>query len=204
MFTPVSRRGVPRMVAGSIVLAAAVFLCRLGAPFPAAAAQSDLTFTSDSVWTAEPSAGRIHVQAAVKATSHAVDVGSLRYFYDRIQLSLPPSSAAYSATSSTGRKLPITVESSTRASVVLSVGLAQRLYAGQTGSFTLAFDLVDSIGSTDRDFRISGNVVSFPVWSFGSPNTPGSTVTVSFPPGFTVQEEFGGLSQASSGSGGTV
>ena len=204
MSTLVSRRGVPRAVAGSILLAAAVFLCRLGSPLPAAAAQSDLTFTSDSVWTAEPSAGRIHVQTTVKATSHAVDVGSLHYFYDRIQLALPPFSAAYSATSSTGRKLPITVESVTRSSVVLSVGLAQRLYAGQTGTFNLAFDLVDSMGSTDRDFRISGNVISFPVWAFGSPNTPGSTVTVSFPPGFTVQEEFGGLSQAPSDSGRTV
>ena len=43
--------------------------------------------------------------------------------------------------------------------------------------------------------------MSFPVSAFGSPGTPGSSVTVVFPSSFTVQEEFGGLTRAGSGSG---
>jgi tetratricopeptide (TPR) repeat protein len=193
-----------RVLIGVLLLGAAVSLWQIGAPGRVEAAQSGLIFTSTSTWTADPAAGRIHVQAVVTATSHTVDGGRRNYYYDQIQLTVPSFSAGFAATSGHGPKLPITVEAVTSSGVVLAVGLGQRLYSGQTGSFTLRFDLVDSGGSTDRDFRISENVVSFPVWAFGSPNTSGSSVTVSFPTGFTVQQEFGGLTQSATGSGKVV
>jgi tetratricopeptide (TPR) repeat protein len=84
------------------------------------------------------------------------------------------------------------------------VGFNRRLYGGQSTTFDLRFDLVDSGGSTDRDLRIGHNLMSFPVMAFGSPGTPGSTVTVVFPPDFTVQEEFGGLTRSVYGSGEVV
>ncbi len=184
-----------------LLLGAAVSLGRLGAPSRVDAAQSDLQFTSSSSWTADPAARRVHVQAVVTAISHTASSGGRLYYYDQIQLTLPPFSGGFAAISVHGQKLPVTVAAATASGVVISVGFGQRLYSGQSSSFTLRFDLVDSGGSTDRDFRINDNVVSFPVWAFGSPNTSGSSVSVSFPSGFTAQEEFGGLTETSSGSG---
>ena len=194
----------PRVIAGVLFAGAAVSLWQVGTPAPVAAAQTDLRFTSSSTWTADPANGRVHVQVAVAATSHTVDSDGRRYYYDQVQLTVPPFSAGFAATSPTGQKLPVTVVSATPSGEILNVGLGQRLYAGQSGSVNLKFDLVDSGGSTDRDFRISDNVVSFPVWAFGSPNTSGSTITVNFPSGFTVQQEFGGLTQAPPSSGKVV
>jgi tetratricopeptide (TPR) repeat protein len=193
-----------RVIAGVLFLGAAVSLWQVGAPARVAAAQTDLRFTSSSTWTADPAAGRVHVQVAVTATSHTVDSGGRRYYYDQVQLTLPPFSAGFVATSPTGQKLAVTAVSATSSGVVLNVALGQRLYSDQSASVNLKFDLVDTGGSTDRDFRISDNVVSFPVWAFGSPNTSGSTITVNFPSGFTVQQEFGGLTQATSNSGKVV
>ena len=194
-------RRASRVLAGSILLAAGVSLWQIGAPAHAAGAQSDLSFISTSTWTADPAAGRVHVRAVLAATSHTTAGSGRQYYYAQVQLPLPPSSTALGATSPGGKKLAVTVESVTDAGVVVDVALGQHLYSGQTGTITMTFDLADAGGSTDRDFRISENVVSFPVWAFGSPGTGGSSVTVSFPAGFAVQEEFGGLTKSSSSSG---
>ena len=177
-----------------------VSVWQMVAPLSVSAAQTDLTFISSSTWSADPAAGRVHVLASIAATSHATDADGRRYYYDRLQLTLPRGSANFGATSA-GQPLAITVLSAPPSGVVLAVSLGQRLYSGESGSFDLAFDLVDSGGSTDRDLRFGHNLLSFPVSAFGSPGTPGSSVTVVFPPSFTVQEEFGGLTRAGSGSG---
>ncbi len=135
------------------------------------------------------------------ATSHAVDTSNRRYFYDQVQLVLPPSATAYAATTVTGTPVPVTLQSASASGVTVSMGLGQRLYSGESGSVHLKFDLVDTGGSTDRNLRISRNLMSFPVWAFGSPGTPGSSVSVIFPSDFTVQEEFGGLTRSAFGSG---
>jgi hypothetical protein len=192
-----------RVLAGAFSLLATVSLWQAATPVGVEAAQSDLTFISNSTWRANPTDARVHVLAVVTATSHAVDSGTRRYFYDKIQLTLPSSSDGITAAAG-GRQLPVTVLSATGSGVVVLVGFGQRLYSGQSGSFDLKFDLVDSGGSTDRDLRIGHNLMSFPVWAFGSPHTPGSTVTVMFPPGFVVQEEFGGLTRAEYDSGEVV
>jgi tetratricopeptide (TPR) repeat protein len=185
-------------------MASAAVLLQVAAPARVEASQSDLSYISQSTWTADPAAGRVHVVAVVTATSHTVDSGGRRYYYDQVQLTLPSFSAGFTATSPDGQKLPIALESVTSSSVIVVVGLGERLYSDQSGSFTLKFDLVDTGGSTDRDFRISDNVVSFPVWAFSSPNAGGSSIAVTFPPNFTVQEEFGGLTRSVSSSGQVV
>jgi tetratricopeptide (TPR) repeat protein len=193
-----------RALAGALFLASAAALLQVAAPARVEASQSDLSYISQSTWTADPAAGRVHVVAVVTATSHTVDGGGRRYYYDQVQLTLPAFSAGFAATAPDGQKLPVALESVTSSSVILVVGLGERLYSDQSGSFTLKFDLVDAGGSTDRDFRISDNVVSFPVWAFGSPNAGGSSIAVTFPPNFTVQEEFGGLIRSVSSSGQVV
>lgn len=173
-------------------------------PAPALAAQSDLSYFSNSIWTADPLEGRVHVVTVVTATSKTVDSGGRRYYYDKIQLTLPAFSTGFQALSVFNKPLPTTVVSAGPSGAIVVVGLGERLYSGASATFSLRFDLVDSGGSTDRDFRIGHKLMSFPVSAFGSPNTPGSTVTVVFPAAFTVQEELGNLTRAVYGSGEVV
>jgi tetratricopeptide (TPR) repeat protein len=189
-----------------VALAAIALLCAVGvwqtvqAPM-AEASPSGLSFISSSTWTADLGAGQVHVLVAITATSHAEDTATRRYYYDRLQLKLPFGSAGYAA-SSDGRPLALTVLASDPTGVIVSVGLGQRLFAGQSLSLDLAFDLVDQ--PENRDLRIGRNLMSFPVTAFGSPGAPGSSVIVVFPPGLTIAEEFGGLPRAVLESGQVV
>jgi tetratricopeptide (TPR) repeat protein len=186
------------------LLLAAGSMWQAFAPAPAEAAQFDLSYFSNSTWTADPLDGRVHVVTVVTATSNTVDAGGRRYYYDRIQLTLPAFSTGFQALSVFNRPLPTTVESASTSGVIVVVGLGERLYSGASATFSLKFDLVDSGGATDRDFRIGQKLMSFPVSAFGSPGTPGSTVTVVFPAAFTVQEELGNLTREVYGSGEVV
>ncbi len=193
-----------RTAAGALLLVTALSAWQASAPAPAEAVQSDLSYISSSTWTADPVAGRVHVLVVVTATSNTVDAGGRRYYYDRIELPLPGHSTGFAAISSAGTALPVTVESTTAASVIVDVGLGERLYTGQKTTFSIKFNLVDSGGSTDRDFRIGQKLMSFPVSAFGSPGVAGSTVMVVFPAAFTVQEELGNLTRSVYGSGEVV
>jgi len=186
-----------------VFLLAAGSVWQMVVPPSAYAVQTDLSFTSAATWTVDPEAARVHVLASITVTSHTADSGGRRYYYDGLQLTLPQGATGFSATSA-GEPLGVTVLSASPSGVVLFVSLGQRLYTGQSGTFGLAFDLVDTGGSTDRDLRFGHNLMSFPVSAFGSPGTPGSSVTVLFPPSFTVQEEFGGLTRAVSPAGEVV
>jgi len=194
---------VARILGSGAFLAAALLAGVASAPAPAAAAQLDLSYTSSSTWTADPVAGRVHVHAFVTVVSHTVDAGGRRFFYDNLLMTLPPATAGFEAAGMDGKPLEASVQSTARSGVALLVALGRRLYSGDTDAFELTFDLVDSGGSTDRDLRLRSNIVSFPVAAFGSPGARGSNVTVLFPAGFTVQEEYGDLTR-SPGTGQTV
>jgi len=188
-----SRRRL-RVLAAAGLLFAVGSTWQIAAPPTAVAAQTDLTFTSDCTWTADPEAARVHVEASITATSHTTDVDGRRYYYDTLQMTLPKGSEELVA-SSVGEPRAISILSESQSGVVLMVSLGRRLYAGDSDSFRLTFDVVDSGVSTDRDLRFGRNLMSFPVSAFGSPGVPGSSVTVVFPSSFTVQEEFGGLTR---------
>jgi hypothetical protein len=194
-----SRQRLLRALASAVLLLVAGSVWQAAVPPGVAAAQTDLTFTSNSTWNVDPGAGRVHVLASVTATSHTSDSDGRRYYYDQLQLTLPEGATGFGATS-LGQSLGIDVLSTTSSGVILVVALGQRLYSGQSGWFSLSFDLVDPGGSTDRDLRFGRNLMSFPVSAFGSPGQPGSSVTVVFPSSFTVQEEFGGLARVATGS----
>jgi tetratricopeptide (TPR) repeat protein len=198
------RRLSSRVLASAFLLVAAGSLWQASAPAAVAGVQSDLSYISNSTWTADPLAARVHVVTVVTATSNTLDAAGRRYYYDHIQLNLPAFSTDLQALSVFNKPLPTSVESTSAAGVTVVVTLGERLYSGMSTTFSLRFDLVDSGGSTDRDFRIGQKVMSFPVSAFGSPSTPGSTVTVIFPPAFTVQEELGNLTRAVYGSGEVV
>jgi hypothetical protein len=188
-----------RALAGAVLFLALGSAWQMVAPPSVSAAQTDLAFISSSTWSADPALGRVHVLASITATSHTTDADGRHYYYDRLQLTLPQGSTSFGATSA-GQPLAFAVLSAAPAGVVVAVSLGQRLYSGESASLDVTFDLVDSGGSTDRDLRFGRNLLSFPVSAFGSPGTPGSSVTVVFPSSFTVQEEFGGLTRAASAS----
>ena len=198
-------RGVGRFARGlaaAALIAAAATLLRGAAP--AEAGQSGLSYTSVATWTADPTLGRIHVVLNIKATSHAADSGGRRYYFPGLQLTLPVSTANYVAFDDSGRPLVVSDSVGTQSGVVVSVAFRQRLYSGQSVSFSLDFDVVDMGGSTDRDLRIGQDVMSFPVSAFGSPGAPGGSVTVISPSGFIVQEQFGALTSSIASTGETV
>jgi hypothetical protein len=198
-------RGSCRSVRGLLAAVAAVFVCAFQPAAPTAmAASSGLSYSSAGTWTVDPRLGRIHVDLQVQAVSLLPDTGGRRYFFPGLQLTLPLSTRNYSATDAQGNDLPVTVQATTAAGVVVDVAFSQRLYAGQSVFFDLRFDLVDLGGSTDRDLRIGQDLISFPVRGYGSPGTPGSSVSVIFPSGFVVQEQFGSLTSQIGDAGETI
>ena len=176
-------------------------LCfQLASPSVTIAAGPGLTYISSSIWTADPDAGLVHVAVSVTATSHTMDTTKRSYYYAGMELTVPASTQGFVATAADGEPLPITSRSSTVYDVVLDVSFEQRLNSGQSVSFVLRFDLADSGSSTDRDLRLDRDLMSFPVSAFGTQGLPGSSVTVSFPSGFTVTQDFGGLTRTTQSS----
>jgi hypothetical protein len=173
-------------------------------PAAVEAYQSGLSYTTVGTWRPDMDAGRVHVTLRVTATSHASDYGSRRYYFPGLQLTLPASSEGFEATDDRGQALPVKVMASSPYGVVVYATFRERLYAGESGSFNFAFDLVDTGGSTDRDLHIGRDVASFPVVAFGSPDTPGSSVTVVFPAGYSIQEPFGNLTSRAGVGGETI
>lgn len=176
-----------------MLMAAGVLCIQWSSPATVMAAGPGLTFTSASTWTADPNAGRVHVVVAVTATSHTVDQSVRSYYFPGMQMTLPASTQGFTANSADGRSMAVSIMSSTVYGVALNVAFEERLYSGQSVSFVLRFDLVDGGSSTDRDMRIDRDLMSFPVTAFGTQGTPGSAVSVVFPAGFTVQQDFGEL-----------
>ena len=191
------------LVAAALIAAAATLL-RGAAPGPVAAAQTGLSYTSVATWTVDPGLGRVHVALQVTATSYAAGTAGRRYFYSALQLTLPLSTSNYAATDGRGTALPVSVIAAVPSGVIVSVPFRQRLYTGQSTTFELTFDLVDMGGATDRDLRIGQDIISFPISAFGSQGVPGGSVTVVFPAGFIVQEQFGPLTTSTGGQGQTI
>lgn len=191
------RSGLLAAGLATVVFSGAAF----GRPAPVAAAvgQSNLSYISTSTWTADPSASMVHVDVKVSATSHASVVNGLQTFYDTLQLTLPASITDLAATDLGGKPLPISIDAQLQFGNAVSVGLGRKLYDGDSQLLDIRFDLIDKGSATDRDLRLGTNLVSFPVTAFGSPGAQGSSVTVIFPSGFNISEEFGGLTRSTSG-----
>jgi hypothetical protein len=152
-----------------------------------------LVFISNGTWIPDPTAGRVHVTLEVTATSRTVDAAGRRPFFAGMQMTLPLHTTAFAASDAAGQPLAVSVKASTSYGVVVFVAFRQRVYSGAVMPFELRFDLSDAGGSTNRDLNISPDVLSFPVSAFGSPEEPGSSVSVIFPQEFSAQEQFGDL-----------
>ena len=69
---------------------------------------------------------------------------------------------------------------------LLRIDFGSRLPAGSSRGMLLTFDITDPGGVPTRTTRIGPSLVAFGAWAYASEATAGSTVTVVFPAGYTI------------------
>ena len=167
------------------------------------AATPDLTLVGDARYEVDPAHSRVRVTVALVATNHLRDTATRRFYFDRAFLPVLPGTTGFRISSATG-KPSITVTRRRPDYTLLQLNLGQRIFSGKSASFQLRFDLPDPGGSASRDVRVRPSLVSFPVWAFATESTAGGSVTVSFPPGYTIEISGNDLPKPTTDSTGRV
>jgi hypothetical protein len=189
------REGTLRRSSAFIVPAGLTVALALGsaaAPPAAAAASPRLTLVGAANYVVQPEQRRVHVTVDLVATNHARETISTRYVYDRANLAVLPGSTGFRATND-GVRVGVSVASRSAASTLLAIRFAKGLGSGRSTNVRLAFDLPDAGAASSRRVRVGPSLVAFPVWAFGTRDTPGSTVSVKFPAGYQVNAASGRL-----------
>ena len=199
----------PRRVVGSLF--AAAFLVAAGALLPAGlpgaappvAAASGLTTTADARYVVDPAKHAVHVTVALSATNHLKDTKTHRYYFDRAYMAVPPGTTGFRITSA-GAKPHVTVTARRKTYNLLRIDFGKQLAAGATRTFSLAFDIPDPGGAPTRATRIGTSLVTFSAWGLGSDGATGGSVTVVFPPGFSVDVQAAGLGDPTTDAAGNT
>jgi hypothetical protein len=192
------RRAARRSRASGLALAASLALVvvapaiGLAPSSPVDAATTDLTLVTSAVYDVRPASGLIHVTVSVVAKNNVPDTAARTFYFDSGYLVLPPAVSNLQIAGVNGAK-GATVVTTKKASTATTVrvGFGGHLYSGTSRSFTLEFDLRDAGGDATRPLRITSSLAAFPVWAFASTGATGSTVSVTFPAGYTVNVETG-------------
>jgi hypothetical protein len=189
---------------GPLMVALIVLVGVLAHPGSTQAATPDLTLTSAATYDVQPDKQRVRVTVKVTLTNHLKDTKTKRYYFDEAYLDIMPRASGFKLTGA-GSGSP-TVKATKRTDTYTRLHLRYpRLYSGKSATYTLTFNLNDPGGSPTRDLRVGDSLVSFPVWAFASPSTPGSTVRVVFPAGYEVDVEAGSIpAPTTDGDGRTV
>jgi hypothetical protein len=190
-------------IGAAAVLAVALALGPAAATPAAAAGAPKLTLVGAARYTVQPEQHRVHVTVDLVATNHARETVSTRYVYNRANLAVLPGSTAFRATNN-GVKVAVTVAARSADSTLLAIHFAKRLGGGRSTNLRLVFELPDVGGSRSRPVRVGPSLVAFPVWAFGTRDTPGSTVSVAFPAGYQVTVAAGRLGKPTSAPDGTT
>jgi len=186
----VSRR---RLVPLLIALVVAVGLTAAPpAVEPVRAATPDLTIVSDATYVVQPAKQRVRITLDLTLHNRLKDTATRRFYFDRAFLAVLPSTSGFKLTAP-GARPSVQVSRRNRDFTLLQLNLGERLFSGRTAKYRLTFNLRDEGGSLTRNVRVGDSLVSFPVWAFASDSTPGSSVAVQFPTGFTVAVESGEL-----------
>ncbi len=194
-----------RSVTGRLLAVAGAVLIgglALVAPPAARAADAGMQVVTTTHYTALPTQKRIAVAIDVVATNTTPDPPNGRYYYSTTRFAVQPGIQDLVAKSG-GRTLAASVVSRAAEFTTIEVAFGKAVFHGESISFRVSYDITDPGGAPRRDVRVASSLVAFPVWAFGSENTPGSTVSVVIPPGYTVSVEAGDLT-SSAGSGGTT
>lgn len=167
------------------------------------AATPDLTLVGDARYEVDPANSRVRVTVDLVATNRLRDTATRRFYFDRAFLPVQPGTSGFRISSPTGRP-SITVSRRRSDYTLLQLNLGQRIFSGKSASLQLRFDLADPGGAATRDVRVRPSLVSFPVWAFATESTPGGSVTVSFPPGYTIEISGNDLPNPTTDSAGRV
>jgi hypothetical protein len=170
---------------------------------PVALAAAGLTLKADARYEVDPATHRVHVRVLLTATNHLKDTKTHRYFFDRSFLAVQPGTTAFKITSS-GAKPRVGTQAKHATYTLLRIDFGTQLAAGASRDFVLTFDIPDPGGAAIRTTRIGTSLVSFGAWGWGGEGAAGGTVTVVFPPGFTVEVEAVGLGAPTTDAAGNV
>ena len=154
---------------------------------PVRAATPDLTIVSEATYDVQPDRRRVRITVDLTLRNRLSDTATRRFYFDRAFLAVLPGTSGFKL--SNGGSVRATRK--TKDFTLLQLNLGSRLFSGKSATYRLTFDLRDRGGSLTRNVRVGDSLASFPVWAFASDSTPGSSVTVVFPEGYTVQVESG-------------
>jgi hypothetical protein len=160
----------------------------------ARAAAPSLTLTSDTRYDVDPENQRLHVTASVTAVNHLKDTKTRLYYFDSAFLAVQPGATGFKIAARTGSP-KVRVVSAKADRTLLRIDFGGRLPAGSSRTFTLTFDIPDPGGAPTRETRIGASLVTFGAWAFASDSTPGGSVTVVFPPDYTVELQTGDMAK---------
>lgn len=173
--------GVALAVASAIGMVPALW------PAPAAAAGTALTILGAATYDVQPDLNKVAVTVQLTATNHLKDTVTKRYFFRVGYLTVVPGASSFRITSTTTSAKPkVSVIAATGTYTNLKIDFGANLAAGKTIALTLTFDLLDPGGAPDRAVRVSHSLVSFSAWAIATPSTPGASVVVRFPDGYSV------------------
>ena len=178
---------------GGAALVFSIGLSLLAGTPAARAATPDLTLVTAATYDVEPAAGLVGVNTRIVATNHLHDTKTQRFFFTTAYLAVLPGTSGFKLTAP-GAKSSVSVSSKTAGYSLLKLNFGTQLASGKSLVLTLHFDIRDAGGAPDRAVRISPSIVSFTAWAFATAGTPGSSVTVRFPAGYTVVVGRGPLS----------
>lgn len=171
----------------ALVLASTVGVVPALAPEAAGAAGPGLTVLGATTYDVQPEAGKVVVTAQLTATNHLKDTITKRYFFRVAYLTVVPGASSFKLTSSTqGAKPKVSSIAATETYTNLKLDFGANLAAGKTTTLTLTFEVRDPGGAPDRAVRVSHSLVSFSAWAIATPSTPGASVVVRFPDGYSV------------------
>jgi hypothetical protein len=171
----------------ALVLASTVGLVPALTPATTAAAGPGLTLVGATTYDVQPEDGKVAVTAQLAATNHLKDTVTKRYFFRVAYLTVLPGASNLKLTSTTeGAKPKVTSIAATETYTNLKLDFGANLAAGKTTTLTLTFDVRDQGGAPDRALRVSHSLVSFSAWAIATPSTPGASVSVRLPVGYSV------------------
>jgi hypothetical protein len=152
---------------------------------PAHAAGPGLTIVSDARYDVDPDHGAVHVTVNLTVVNHLKDTKTRLYYFDRAYIAVPPNTTGFRI-AARNTKPAVHVASAKADHNLLRIDFGKRLPAGSSWGMTLTFDIKDPGGAPTRTTRIGASLIAFGAWAYASESTPGGTVTVVFPPGYTI------------------
>jgi hypothetical protein len=167
---------------------------------PALAAGSGMTIVSDATYVVDPDNAAVHVTVNMTAVNHLKDTKTRLYYFDRAFIAVPPNTSGFKI-SARNASPAVRVAASKADHTLLRIDFGKRLPAGSSRGMTLTFDITDPGGEPTRTTRIGTSLVSFGAWAYAS-ETGGSSVTVVFPPGYTIEARADGLGEPTTDAAG--